>query len=100
MFVFLGGHPLCPHCGAPPARVLPFFLRKTNEKVEANPLGDVKRAPDEPAKIDGDLDLSSDSTVFARDTKYLIGAQSTSLNLVGSGGPPVFPACGGVGLWG
>ena len=24
---------------------------------EANPLGDVKRAPDEPAKIDGDLDL-------------------------------------------
>ena len=35
MFVFLGGHPLCPHCGAPPARVLPFFLRKTNEKVQS-----------------------------------------------------------------
>ena len=51
-------------------------------------------------KIDGDLDLSSDSTVFARDTKYLIGAQSTSLNLVGSGGPPVLRVVGGVGLWG
>ena len=39
-------------------------------------------------KIDGDLDLSSDSTVFARDTKYLIGAQSTSLNL----GAPHLPS--------
>ena len=39
-------------------------------------------------KIDGDLDLSSDSTVFARDTKYLIGAQSTSLNL----GAPRLPS--------
>ena len=38
------------------------FLPKHSELNEANPLGDVKRAPDEPAKIDGDLDLSSDST--------------------------------------
>ena len=34
MFVFLGGHPLCPHCGAPPARVFAVFpkenARKTN----------------------------------------------------------------------
>ena len=39
-------------------------------------------------KIDGDLDLSSDSTVFARDTRALIGCILTSLNL----GAPHLPS--------